>query len=221
MVFHWSLSDSKSPQVSRTHLRILAVLSNAVIRIVSTRPPTFKSSRPFSNPLVIVPKAPIIIGTIVTFMFHSFFNCLARLLLLLLLFITSWEFFIPVLTGNLSLESQSQQISSGLQNFSQYSSRSLRWMTSILPLISSPFILFSGPLVFQGHQIQLAPPSPLYSTVFFFQLSGTIQTFVYLFVLFYSTFAVCWNDKIHQMNKLLLLLLQLLRLSTSSEIYSK
>ena len=73
MVFHWSLSDSKSPQVSRTRLRILAVRSNAVAWIVSVRPPISKSSRPF-NPLVIVPKAPITIGTIVTFMFHSFFN---------------------------------------------------------------------------------------------------------------------------------------------------
>ena len=78
MVFHWSLSDSKSPQVSRTLLNILAVLNNAVIWIVSTRPPTSKSSRPFNNPLVIVPKAPIAIGTIITFMFHSFFNSLAR-----------------------------------------------------------------------------------------------------------------------------------------------
>ena len=78
MFFHWSLSDSKSPQVSRTRLRILAVLSNAVIWIVSTRTPTSKSPRPFNNPLVIVPKAPITIGTIVTFMFHSFFHSLAR-----------------------------------------------------------------------------------------------------------------------------------------------
>ena len=46
MVFHWSLSDSKS-QVSSTRLRILAVLSNGVVWIVSTRPPTSKSSRPF------------------------------------------------------------------------------------------------------------------------------------------------------------------------------
>ena len=74
MVFHWSLSDSKSPQVSRTCLRILAVLSNAVVWIVSTHPPTSKSSLPFNNPLVIVPNAPITIGTIVTFMFHSFFT---------------------------------------------------------------------------------------------------------------------------------------------------
>ena len=78
MVFHWSLSDSKSPQVSRTRLRILAVLSNAVIWIVSTCPPTSKSSRPFNNSLVIVPSTPITIGTIVTFMFYSFFNSLAR-----------------------------------------------------------------------------------------------------------------------------------------------
>ena len=76
--FFWSRSDRKSPQVSRTRLRILAVLSNAVVWIVSTRPPTSKSSSPFNNPLVIVPKAPITIGTIVTFMFHSFFNSLAR-----------------------------------------------------------------------------------------------------------------------------------------------
>ena len=31
MDFHWSVSDSKSPQVFRTLLSILAVLSNAVI----------------------------------------------------------------------------------------------------------------------------------------------------------------------------------------------
>ena len=78
MVLHWSLSDSKSPQVSRTLLSILAVLNNAVVWMVSTRSPTSKSSRPFSNSLVTVPKAPITIGIIVTFMFHSFFNSLAR-----------------------------------------------------------------------------------------------------------------------------------------------
>ena len=78
MVFHWSLCDSKSPQVSRTHVRILAVFSNAVVWIVSVRPPISKSSRPFNNHLVTVPNAPITIGTIVTFMFHCFFNSLAR-----------------------------------------------------------------------------------------------------------------------------------------------
>ena len=70
ITFHWILNDSKSPQVS--------IFSNAVIRIVSTRPLTSKCSRPFKNHLVIVPKAPITVGTFVTFMFHSFFNSLAR-----------------------------------------------------------------------------------------------------------------------------------------------
>ena len=78
MVFPWSLSNSKSLQVSRTRLRILAVLSNAVVWTVSVRLPISKSSRHFNNPLVIVPNAPITLGTIVTFMFHSFFNSLAR-----------------------------------------------------------------------------------------------------------------------------------------------
>ena len=98
MVFHWSMSDSKSPQVSRTLLSILAVLSNAVIGIVSTRPPTSKSSTPFNNPLVTVLKAPIKIGTIVTFIFHSFsqFSCKVEVLILLFAFFqfysaVSWD----------------------------------------------------------------------------------------------------------------------------------
>ena len=77
MIYHWSLSDSKSPQVSRTLLSILAVLNNAVVWMVSTPPPNSKSSSPLNNPLVTVPKAPITIGIIVTIMFHRFFNSLA------------------------------------------------------------------------------------------------------------------------------------------------
>ena len=78
MVFHWSLSDSKSPQVSRTLLSILADPNNAVVWIVSTFPLISEFSCLFINPLVIVPRAPITIGIIVTFMFHSFFISLAR-----------------------------------------------------------------------------------------------------------------------------------------------
>ncbi len=124
MVFHWSLSDSKSPQVSRTRLRLLAVLSNAVVWIVSTRPPTSKSSRPFSNTLVIVPNAPITIGTIVTFLFNSFFNSLAMssylsffslsckidrkvdiiIIIIIIIIIYSLEFFTSALADDLSLE---------------------------------------------------------------------------------------------------------------------
>ena len=75
--FHWWWSDSKSPQVSRTLLNIQAVFNNAVVWIISTQQPTSKSSRPFNNPFVTVSKAPITIGIVVTFMFHSFLNSLA------------------------------------------------------------------------------------------------------------------------------------------------
>ena len=78
MVFHWSLSNSKSPHVSRTLLSILAFFNNAVVWMVSTRSAASKSSRPFNNNLVTVPKAPITIGRIVSFMFHKYFNSLAR-----------------------------------------------------------------------------------------------------------------------------------------------
>ena len=156
MVFHWSLSDSMSPQVSRTLLSILAVLNNAVVWMVSTRPPTSKSFSPFSNPLVTVPNAPITIGIIVTCMFYSFFTSLARsrylsffshffsfilwsagtakstilqvfffLLIIiksdLLLFLLSFpasvncRFFL--------LESELQEVSSSVQDSSQYSDR--------------------------------------------------------------------------------------------------
>ena len=78
MVFHWSLSGSKFPQVSWTLQSILADLNNAVFWMVSTRPLISKSFSPFINPLVTVPRAPITTGIYVTFMFYSFFNSLAR-----------------------------------------------------------------------------------------------------------------------------------------------
>ena len=77
MVFLWSLSNSKSSQVSRTLLSILAVINNAIVWMVSTRPPTSKSSSPFSKPLVTVPKAPITIGMSPACS-TVFFNSLAR-----------------------------------------------------------------------------------------------------------------------------------------------
>ena len=97
MVFHWSLGDNKSPQVSRTLLSVLVVLNNAVVWMVSTRPPTSKSSSPFNCPIVTVPNAPITIGIIVTIMFYSFFSSLARSKYL---FIFSFSFsFILLLAG--------------------------------------------------------------------------------------------------------------------------
>ena len=73
MVSHRSLSDCKSPQVSRILLSILTDLNNAVVWMVSTRPFISKSSSPFNISLEIIPSAPITSGIPVTFMFHSLF----------------------------------------------------------------------------------------------------------------------------------------------------
>ena len=73
-VFHISVSDNKFPQVSRTLLSILVELNNAVVWIVSTYPLILKPSCPFTNPLVTVPRAPITIGITVIFMFYGFFQ---------------------------------------------------------------------------------------------------------------------------------------------------
>ena len=144
MFFYWSLSDSKSPQVSRSLLSILAFLNNAVVWMVSTRPPTSKCSSPFSNPLVTVLNAPITIGIIVTCMFHRFFNSLARsrylslfshsfsfilwsagtakstILQVLSYYYSSRVFHISV-SWWFFMEFEWQQVSSSLQDSSQYS----------------------------------------------------------------------------------------------------
>ena len=81
MSFHWNLSDSKSTQVSRTLLSILAYLNKNTSRdypngMVSTRVFISTFCSPFTNTLVTVPRAPITIDITVTFMFHSFFSSL-------------------------------------------------------------------------------------------------------------------------------------------------
>ena len=83
MVFHWSLSNSKSPQVSRILLSILANLNNVVVWMVSTLPLISKSSCPFNNPSMTVPKSPITIRY----------------------YFTPWEFFILGLADSLPQES--------------------------------------------------------------------------------------------------------------------
>ena len=164
MVFYWRLSDWKVPQVSRTLLNILAVFNNTVVGIISTRLPTFKYSMPFNNPLVTVPKAPITIGIIVTFMFQFFqFSSKIEVLIsrftffqfysvdsrdskvdnfggflfffffflliiiksgiIIIIIILQEIFFTSVLTDSILLENEWQQISSELQDSSQYSNQ--------------------------------------------------------------------------------------------------
>ena len=99
MSLYWSLSGSKSPQLSRTLLSIVAVLHNAVVWMVSTHPPTSKSPSLFNNPFVIVPKATITISPIISSMFHSFFQFPSEVEVLILLF-TFFQFYSVVSWGS-------------------------------------------------------------------------------------------------------------------------
>ena len=132
MVFHWSLSDSKSPQVSRTLLNILVVLNDVVVWKFSTRPPTSKSSSPFSNPFITVPKTPI---TIVTCMFCNSFSSFFFFFFFYISF--RWWYFIEVWVTTSLLESPGLffSILADLHNV-------VVWMVStchLLSKFSSPF----------------------------------------------------------------------------------
>ena len=74
MVFHWSLRDKNSPQVSRTLRSIQADLSNTVVWIVTARPPISTSPKHLETVL----NTPITISISFTSMFHNYFSFLAR-----------------------------------------------------------------------------------------------------------------------------------------------
>ena len=76
MVFHWSRSDIKPPELSRTLRNILLEFNNQWT--VCTRPLISKFSHPCINHLVTVPSPPITNGITISFMFHCFFSSLAR-----------------------------------------------------------------------------------------------------------------------------------------------
>ena len=85
--------------------------------MVSTRLSNSKSSRPFNNPLVTEPKAPITISIIITFMFHSFS-------IIIIIIIFPLEFFTSALADGFSVKLEWQQFSLSLQDSSQDSGRS-------------------------------------------------------------------------------------------------
>ena len=140
MVSHWSLCDSKSPQVSGTLPSILTVFNNAVVWNISALPPTSKSSCSFNNPFVTVPKAPITIGIIVTFMFHIFFQFSSYVEVLILLF-TFFQFY-SVVSRDI-LESFSRQRKLMVFHWSLSDSKSpqvSRTLLSILVILNNVIV---------------------------------------------------------------------------------
>ena len=86
VIFYWNLNDSKSPQISRTLLSILADLNCAVVWIVLIHLPISNSSSCLFKPLESVPSTPITIGITVNFMFHSFLSFFSKVQVLVSLF---------------------------------------------------------------------------------------------------------------------------------------
>ena len=131
MVFHWSLSDSKSPQVSRTLLSILTDFSNVFVSIVSICPLISKSSSSCTKPLVTIPSVPITIGITIIFMFHDFCSLLLSFLLLLyFLVVFSHQCQLMIPHRRLS-DSKSPQISRTLL---ATPNNAVVWMVLICPL---------------------------------------------------------------------------------------
>ena len=178
MAFHWSLSDSKSPQVSRTLLRILAVLNNAVVWMVSTRPPTSKSFSPFNNPLVTVPKAPIII-------------------IIILLF---WNFFIlfQLMVFHWSLSDSNLLKSSGLFSvlWAIFITLSFGWSPLAFLFLILPVSLSTLWWLHRAHRLQLVSLSRWCSIVFF-QFSSKVYVLIspFAFLQFYTV--VSRNSKLY------------------------
>ena len=71
--YYYYYTSCISPQVSKTLLSILIDLNNAVVWLVSVRPPISSTSSSLTKPLGTILKAPIIFGITVTFMLHNFF----------------------------------------------------------------------------------------------------------------------------------------------------
>ena len=117
-------------------------------------------------------------------------------------------FFTPVLAGGFLLESEWQQVSSCLQDFSQYSSRSQQCCCLDGLNFSTDFQFLQSLLQAPGDRSEftkynLVSPSLSSSKAsffffFFFLFCGKIKVFVNLFTFFYFPSVVHRNGKIHK-----------------------
>ena len=95
MVFHRSLSDSKSLEVSGTLFSILADLNGGVVWMVSTCVFIFNYLSPFINPLLSVTRAPITFGIDCHFHVPLLFQFSSKVQVLISLF-TFFQFYSEV-----------------------------------------------------------------------------------------------------------------------------
>ena len=200
MVFHLSLSDGKSPQVSRTLLSILADLNNVVVWMASTRPLISKFSNPCTNPLVTVQSAQITTGITVTFMFNSFFSSLARSRYLSLFSLFFFSF-------NLSLVETEKSTIRHVLFFCWLSQGLVVWLRLADPFVSQnpiecfAFTLRVTSVVTDGlHRISRDNKSPQLSKTLLNILVGLnlLSNLQFLSSLFHVSFLDCfWGSDYH------------------------
>ena len=143
-VFHWSLSDCKSSQVSKTLLSIRIVLNNAVIWMVASRPQNSWSFSLFNNPLVTVSKQLLKLSPSFFIIFFSIpqqgrRNYSFHILSVLFCGQLGSEFFPIALAVDFHWsmsDSMSLQVSWKFLSLMADLNNSIVWMVSIRPLIS-------------------------------------------------------------------------------------
>ena len=114
-------------------------------------------------------------------------DSVSLLFIIIIIINISDEFFKPAFADGLSWESEWQQVSSNLQDSSQYSGWSQQYCILDELNLSSNFQLFQLP--FQMHQLQLVSSSPSYSTAFFSSLARSKHLSLFAFFDFHSGMA--------------------------------
>ena len=213
LVFHQSLSDSTSPQVSRILLSLLVDLSNVVIWMISARSLIFNYFRLHFKPLGIVPNSAITIGITVTLILHCLYYYY---------YYYSLRVFFNNLANGVSLKFEWQQVSSCLQDSSQYSERSQQCCIRNGFHLSYYFQDFQ--FLYSYFGIVLSSPVTISITDTFmlqdfFHLSSKILLFISLFAFFYFYSVVCRNDKVHNSTGSLFIFVDIARSGRLVEIW--
>ena len=190
MLSHRSLSGSKSPQVSRALLSILADFNNAVVWMVSTRPLISKSSSPYTNPITI--------SIAVTFIFHSFsVSSKVKTVISIVAFFQFYFNYCELFLISLSSWSFAwvwvKLVSLGLLDSSPYFCRS--YCGSLDVLVSSSNFHFTSPNLwgpFKVHQLQFVLPSLLSLTFLSRPARSQIFDLLLLSIIFYGPQVQQW-----------------------------
>ena len=133
VVSHGSLSNSKSPKVSRTLLSILADSNPPVVWMVSIlllisssrSPPLRLLGTVWNTQVKIKNRCHAHVPWFFVFVFLQGQSiCLSFRFLFIMIILLFWEFFTPAFADGFQLESEGQQVSSNLQDSSQYSGQS-------------------------------------------------------------------------------------------------